>query len=89
MLYFYDIIVDFFILLDALYFSCGLFLVHLLFFPRFVKGCRPGHQTGFDIDGADLGELEQFHDVIVASAVFGTVGHKKSFIFKFFFCDQR
>ncbi|CAK9138230.1 unnamed protein product [Ilex paraguariensis] len=37
----------------------------------FVKGCRPGHQTGFDIDAADLVELEQFHDVIVASAIFG------------------
>lgn len=37
----------------------------------FVKGCRPGHQTGFDIDVADLRELEQFHDVIVASAIFG------------------
>ncbi|XP_028118994.1 uncharacterized protein LOC114316533 isoform X3 [Camellia sinensis] len=37
----------------------------------FVKGCRPGYQTAFDIDEADLRELEQFHDVIVASAIFG------------------
>ncbi|KAL7186302.1 hypothetical protein ACSBR2_028111 [Camellia fascicularis] len=37
----------------------------------FVKGCRPGYQTGFDIDEADLRELEQFHEVIVASAIFG------------------
>uniref|UniRef100_A0A5B7BDK8 TOD1/MUCI70 glycosyltransferase-like domain-containing protein n=1 Tax=Davidia involucrata TaxID=16924 RepID=A0A5B7BDK8_DAVIN len=37
----------------------------------FVKGCRPGHHTGFDIDEADLRELEQFHEVIVASAIFG------------------
>ncbi|KAK2968449.1 hypothetical protein RJ640_004455 [Escallonia rubra] len=37
----------------------------------FVKGCRPGHQTGFDIDLDDLRELEQFHEVIVASAIFG------------------
>ncbi|KAI8011251.1 hypothetical protein LOK49_LG06G00737 [Camellia lanceoleosa] len=37
----------------------------------FVKGCRPGYRTGFDIDEADLRELEQFHDVIVASAIFG------------------
>lgn len=37
----------------------------------FVKGCRPGHQTGFDIDLSDLKELEQFHEVIVASAIFG------------------
>lgn len=37
----------------------------------FVKGCRPGHQTGFDLDVADLSELEQVHKVIVASAIFG------------------
>ncbi|KAI8552563.1 hypothetical protein RHMOL_Rhmol06G0276500 [Rhododendron molle] len=37
----------------------------------FAKGCRPGYQTGFDIDDADLRELEQFHGVIVASAIFG------------------
>ncbi|XP_071697845.1 probable hexosyltransferase MUCI70 [Rutidosis leptorrhynchoides] len=37
----------------------------------FVKGCRPGYQTGFDIDVSDLVELEQYHDVIVASAIFG------------------
>ncbi|KAL6561819.1 putative hexosyltransferase muci70 [Orobanche minor] len=37
----------------------------------FVKGCRPGHQTGFDIDVADLEVLEQLHEVIVASAIFG------------------
>lgn len=37
----------------------------------FVKGCRPGYKTGFDIDISDLVELEQFHDIIVASAIFG------------------
>ncbi|GAB4849512.1 hypothetical protein Ancab_004306 [Ancistrocladus abbreviatus] len=37
----------------------------------FVKGSRPGHGSGFDIDEADLAELGQFHDVIVASAIFG------------------
>ncbi|XP_065862076.1 probable hexosyltransferase MUCI70 isoform X2 [Euphorbia lathyris] len=37
----------------------------------FVKGNKPGHQTGFDIDEADRIELEQFHEVIVASAIFG------------------
>lgn len=37
----------------------------------FVKGCQPGHQTGFDIDEADLRELQEFHDIIVASAIFG------------------
>ncbi|KAG8657982.1 hypothetical protein MANES_03G110100v8 [Manihot esculenta] len=37
----------------------------------FVKGNKPGHHTGFDIDEADLMELQQFHEVIVASAIFG------------------
>ncbi|XP_047951457.1 probable hexosyltransferase MUCI70 [Salvia hispanica] len=37
----------------------------------FVKGCRPGYRTGFDIDVADLELLEQSHEVIVASAIFG------------------
>ncbi|XP_051136019.1 probable hexosyltransferase MUCI70 [Andrographis paniculata] len=37
----------------------------------FIKGCRAGYQTGFDIDVADLEVLEQFHEVIVTSAVFG------------------
>ncbi|KAJ9182897.1 hypothetical protein P3X46_006841 [Hevea brasiliensis] len=37
----------------------------------FVRGNKPGQQTGFDIDEADLMELEQFHEVIVASAIFG------------------
>ncbi|XP_052178141.1 probable hexosyltransferase MUCI70 isoform X2 [Diospyros lotus] len=37
----------------------------------FVKGCRPGYRTGFDVDEADLRELELFHEVIVASAIFG------------------
>ncbi|CAF2081049.1 probable hexosyltransferase MUCI70 [Brassica napus] len=37
----------------------------------FVKGTKPGHQTGFEIDEDILPELDQFHDVIVASAIFG------------------
>ncbi|CAA7013800.1 unnamed protein product [Microthlaspi erraticum] len=37
----------------------------------FVKGTKPGFQTGFDIDEDILLELDQFHDVIVASAIFG------------------
>ncbi|KAJ8426395.1 hypothetical protein Cgig2_010938 [Carnegiea gigantea] len=37
----------------------------------FVKGSRPGHRSGFDIDEADLSELDKYHDVIVASAIFG------------------
>ncbi|KAG2681865.1 hypothetical protein I3760_11G163800 [Carya illinoinensis] len=37
----------------------------------FVKGSKPGHHSGFNIDEADLLEMEQFHEVIVASAIFG------------------
>ncbi|KAH0913940.1 hypothetical protein HID58_028386 [Brassica napus] len=37
----------------------------------FVKGTKPGHQTGFDIDEDILPEMDQFHEVIVASAIFG------------------
>ncbi|KAJ1376415.1 hypothetical protein SESBI_49961 [Sesbania bispinosa] len=37
----------------------------------FVNGSRPGRQTGFDFDEADLLELDQYHDIIVASAIFG------------------
>ncbi|KAF7822712.1 DUF616 family protein [Senna tora] len=37
----------------------------------FVKGSRPGSQTGFDIDEEDILKLDQYHDIIVASAIFG------------------
>ncbi|KAI4320740.1 hypothetical protein MLD38_034185 [Melastoma candidum] len=37
----------------------------------FVKGEKPGRQTGFDIDEAGLADLEKYYDVIVASAIFG------------------
>ncbi|KAI5411881.1 probable hexosyltransferase MUCI70 [Lathyrus oleraceus] len=37
----------------------------------FVKGSRPGRLTGFDFDEEDLLELDQYHDIIVASAIFG------------------
>ena len=37
-----------------------------------MKGSRPGHQSGFDIDEADLSELDKYHDIIVASAIFGS-----------------
>lgn len=37
----------------------------------FVKGSRPGRGNGFDIDEDDLLELDKYHDVIVASAIFG------------------
>ncbi|KAL5989871.1 hypothetical protein ACLOJK_010766 [Asimina triloba] len=37
----------------------------------FIKGDRPGHKTGFDIDDADLFEMEQCQGIVVASAIFG------------------
>ncbi|XP_047323296.1 probable hexosyltransferase MUCI70 [Impatiens glandulifera] len=37
----------------------------------FMKGCRPGSHTGFDINENDIRELQKFHEVIVASAIFG------------------
>lgn len=40
---------------------------------RFAKGKKPGQRTGFDIDEADLLEMEECHDVVVASAIFGIV----------------
>ncbi|XP_010924642.4 LOW QUALITY PROTEIN: probable hexosyltransferase MUCI70 [Elaeis guineensis] len=37
----------------------------------FVRGKKPGQGTGFDIDDADLLEMEQCRGVVVASAIFG------------------
>ncbi|KAA3478523.1 F3H9.11 protein isoform 1 [Gossypium australe] len=37
----------------------------------FVKGRKPGHGTGFDIDDNDLLHMEQCRGVVVASAIFG------------------
>lgn len=37
----------------------------------FVRGIRPGRNTGFNMDDADLLEMEQCHGVVVASAIFG------------------
>ncbi|GER25434.1 hypothetical protein STAS_01015 [Striga asiatica] len=37
----------------------------------FVKGVKPGRQTGFDIDDSDLLEMDSCKGVVVASAVFG------------------
>ncbi|XAR59156.1 hypothetical protein NMG60_11014825 [Bertholletia excelsa] len=37
----------------------------------FVRGNKPGHQTGFDIDDSDLLDMEQCQEVVVASAIFG------------------
>ncbi|RYR66139.1 hypothetical protein Ahy_A03g012083 isoform A [Arachis hypogaea] len=38
---------------------------------RFVRGAKPGHNTGFDIDEADILEMEKCNGVVVASAIFG------------------
>ena len=38
---------------------------------RFVRGIKPGHNTGFDIDDTDLLAMEQCQGVVVASAIFG------------------
>ncbi|XP_038978265.1 uncharacterized protein LOC120108662 [Phoenix dactylifera] len=37
----------------------------------FVKGMKPGRGTLFDINDADLLEMEQCHGIVVASAIFG------------------
>ncbi|KAG4383922.1 hypothetical protein GLYMA_13G179300v4 [Glycine max] len=37
----------------------------------FVRGIKPGRNTGFDIDEADHFEMEQCNGVVVASAIFG------------------
>ncbi|KAK2436695.1 putative hexosyltransferase MUCI70 [Trifolium repens] len=37
----------------------------------FVRGTKPGRNTGFDIDEDDLLEMDQCNGVVVASAVFG------------------
>ncbi|RRT79517.1 hypothetical protein B296_00000827 [Ensete ventricosum] len=38
---------------------------------KFVKGKKPGQGTGFDINDTDLLEMEECHDVVIASAIFG------------------
>lgn len=37
----------------------------------FVKGAKPGRNTGFDMDETDLLAMELCHGVVVASAIFG------------------
>ncbi|XP_047157133.1 probable hexosyltransferase MUCI70 [Vigna umbellata] len=37
----------------------------------FLRGIKPGRKTGFDMDEADLFEMEQCNGVVVASAIFG------------------
>lgn len=38
---------------------------------RFVKGTKPGRQTGFDFVDSDLLAMEQCNGIVVASAIFG------------------
>lgn len=52
--------------------NCSTYDVITYFFFRFVKGSKPGYKTGFDIDEVDLMDLERPHEIIVASAIFGT-----------------
>ena len=40
---------------------------------RFVRGDKPGRNSGFDIDDSDLFEMDQCRDVVVASAIFGII----------------
>ncbi|KAG1367801.1 hypothetical protein COCNU_14G002690 [Cocos nucifera] len=44
----------------------------------FVRGKKPGQGTGFDIDDADLLEMEQCRGVVVASAIFEYLGIAKA-----------
>lgn len=43
---------------------------------RFVRGIKPGRNTGFDLDDSDLLEMDQCQGVVVASAIFGTATYK-------------
>lgn len=38
---------------------------------RFVRGKKPSQGSGFDLDYADLLEMEQCRGILVASAIFG------------------
>ncbi|XLR58518.1 hypothetical protein S83_009190 [Arachis hypogaea] len=44
---------------------------------RFVRGAKPGHSIGFDIDEADILEMEKCNGVVVASTIFGKLGSSK------------
>ncbi|WOH11855.1 hypothetical protein DCAR_0831351 [Daucus carota subsp. sativus] len=37
----------------------------------FVRGIKPGRQTGFDLDDSDLFEMDRCQGIVVASAIFG------------------
>ena len=48
-------------------------MIFLLFaLSRFVKGKRAGKNTQYDIDDADLDDMDRCRGIVVASAIFGT-----------------
>lgn len=46
-------------------------LSYIMLLDSFVRGIKPGRNTGFDIDDYDLLEMETCQGVVVASAIFG------------------
>ena len=54
---------------------------------RFVRGIKPGRNTGYDIDETDLHEMEQCNGVVVASAIFGLYCVIYAFIYFFKLMD--
>lgn len=53
---------------------------------RFVKGIKPGRNTGYDMDEDDLYDMEQCRGIVVASAIFGNVLY--SSISNYFTCQN-
>jgi hypothetical protein len=56
-------------------------VANLMSISRFVRGKTPGLNTGFDIDEADLFEMQQCQRTVVASAIFGNYFMYFSFIY--------
>lgn len=46
-------------------------VVILYYLIRFVRGKKPSQGSGFDLDYADLLEMEECRGILVASAIFG------------------
>jgi hypothetical protein len=69
------------VLVHSLRIPAPLFSVANLMFSRFVRGKIPGINTGFDIDEADLFEMQQCQRTVVASAIFGNYFMYFSFIY--------
>lgn len=57
------------------YMSILHFLLVCIKLIRFVRGKKPGRNTGFDMDEIDLAAMEQCYGVVVASAIFGICLH--------------